>query len=230
MEKPGPFEQILQEIQNASETANCARCGIDLNHLKIGSKDYYCEPCIKILHAIRLSQSHAPNYDIDKILESDSTFDIIQSLASVSEFDSEHQPIPWSSLLPPEAVCRAYLHFDGLMGNGFASLLEYGGGPEIFIRGHYALESVGAAALLKVTRAAKLIMETHGISFPEDVPQDWWDQEDGIDFDQYPEMDSELEELDSSYWRVGSKDAQLLIVQYIRSNIDILRTRKLPGA
>ena len=221
---------ILQEIENATETAKCAKCGIQLNYLQVGDAKYHCEPCSKILHAERLSQSHTPSYDIDKILEIESSLEALQSIASISESDSEHRPIPWSSLLPTESICRSYVHFDNLMGNGFATLLQYGGGPEIFIRGHYALEAVDATSALEVTRAAKLIMEKHGISFPKDVPQDWWDEDDGIDLDLYEAIDPELQELDSKYWRVDSKPVRALFMEHIRANIDLLRSRKLPSA
>lgn len=219
----------LQAIASGAEEAvlnKCAHCGTQLDSINVVDWiKVYCDPCKKLLRAEQISTAGVPHYDIDEILAKDSPFEIINSIAARTEVDSEGRPIPWASLLPPEAFSRAFASFDNEMRNGFASLLECCGGPETFIRGHHVLEALGESDALSITSTAKQIIESHGIDFPNPVPQDWWPQDDGISGELYETLDAELGELDSQYCNVSSEIYNRLL-ENLQKHVVTLRIRK----
>lgn len=230
--KPSEGDRLLAKLHaiasgaEKAELNKCANCGTQLETINLVDWiTVYCDPCKALLRTEQLANAALPQYDIDEILAKDSAFDIVDAIAWRTESDSEHRSIPWDLLLPPEAVCRAFSAFDNAMGNGFATLLEYGGGPETFIRGHNAIAAVGAEDVLKITSEAKKIVESHGITFPDSIPQDWWSEDEGIDYGLYEKLNSELNDLDSQYWSTGTTVRER-IVEHVRDHVATLRIRK----
>lgn len=229
--KPSEFERLTTKwnarAPGAEETElkKCANCGEQLNTVNLTEwVKVYCDRCKLLLRNEELTNANLPRYDISEILSNESAYTIVSLIADKTYVDAENRSIPWDKLLPPEAVCKAFRSFSAHMGNGFASLLELGGGPDIFIRGHRAIQTVGATECLEVTTAAKEIMERHGMTFPDPVTQDWWPPDEGIDFDLGEKIGPEMRVLDSLFGKAEGKLPEL-IVCYIREHIDTFRIR-----
>jgi len=132
-----------------------------------------------------------------------------------------------SPLLPPEKVVRDYCNFDAEMGNGFATLIGYCGGPETFARGLLAVEAISATEHMELMERAKRMMEVGGLEFPDPLPEPWWDPNDGYD-NLPPAIESDLNDLDSSYWHL-EEDGYLKLLEYIESQQEVLACRKGPA-
>jgi hypothetical protein len=113
------------------------------------------------------------------------------------------------------------------MGNGFATLIGYCGGPETFARGLLAVEAISATEHMELMERAKRMMEVGGLEFPDPLPEPWWDPNDGYD-NLPPAIESDLNDLDSSYWHL-EEDGYLKLLEYIESQQEVLACRKGPA-
>ena len=102
-------------------------------------------------------------------------------------------------------------------------LIDYSRGPETFVRGMAAVRAIGAIEHLHLMEKAKSIMESGGLEFPEPLPEPWWDTDEGY-YDFPPEVESELDSLDSRLWDI-KEDGYLLLLRYVQAHKQALICR-----
>ena len=132
------------------------------------------------------------------------SIDLTQRLEQLISMDGTTYR-PDSALLRTEIIFRDAMHFDTSMGNGFANLLGYSDGRENFARALVAVREIGVSRQYELLLQAKKIVESHGLVFPEPVPENWKDGYD-IDYDLKMIIDKETSRLSEQYWETFGSD------------------------
>lgn len=148
------------------------------------------------------------------------------TLAEELRWRIDRPDIPRSSLLPAEKVVLDYCRYSCDVRNGFRMLIDYSRGPETFARGMSALRAIGAIEHFNLMEKAKSMMESGGLAFPEPLPELWWDSDEGYD-DFPPEVESELDSLDSPLWKL-KEDGYLLLLRFVQAHKQELICRRCP--
>lgn len=168
-----------------------------------------------------------PVYDVDDYSPDNIHGDCLSfTLAEELRWRIDRPDIPRLSLLPAEKVVLDYCRYSCDVRNGFRMLIDYSRGPETFVRGMAAVRAIGAIEHLHLMEKAKSIMESGGLVFPEPLTELWWDTDEGY-YDFPPEVESELDSLDSPLWDI-KEDGYLLLLRYVQAHKQALIWRRCP--
>jgi hypothetical protein len=132
-----------------------------------------------------------------------------------------------SVLLPPEIAVRDFCEFDSAMLHGFAVLIGYGDGPEIFARGLNAARAIDALEHTKIMEEVKSVMEHHGFIFPDPLPEEW-DPSDEVSCEMQQAIAADLVNLSARYDQVYkiAGDVYMKLLQYVYNHRDALACRR----
>ena len=132
-----------------------------------------------------------------------------------------------SILLPPEITVQDFCEFDSAMLNGFAVLIGYGDGPEIFARGLTAARAIDAFEHTRIMDEVKSVMEHHGFIFPDPLPKER-DTSEEISSEMQQAIAADLVNLNARYDRVYqiAGDVYMKLLQYVYNHRDALACRR----
>jgi hypothetical protein len=223
----------LQRINAGLEPATtpgwrCARCNKDMSgYLAIfePKPTDVCGECEEQIrkegYIARWKAAKPPVYDIDAILFTPDRkpWDI------VSELNSKIDPFcPESRLLAPELVVRDFGDFSCFEGHDFGYILGLSDGARIFLHALRALRAIGATHIVECMTKAQDFAAASGVVFPDPLPDPWLDDI-SIPSDLESELHSMTEEL-KPYQGLIAGDLDRMVVQHLRQNVEVLRSRK----
>ena len=180
------------------------------------------------------SHIQPPQYDIDDYLpakasdeQGSTATDLAHKLWGVITKSMESSNWSRDHLLDPELVLYDTCEFDTAAGSGFANLLDYAGGGELFYRGYIALKELDVPHFDCVDQAKK-VFEKFGYDFawplktenaaPEDKEVDW------------DALTTATEPMDDRYSNLTSHphhhDVSIALLRYLEGHREALTQRR----